>query len=97
MKNLENLIGLIGKTIKDFNIIWNFPLSINDETYNLCVIFVDGLYQAVTFNYEGILIKEVMYVRNKYNLLKLLYDEFEIQDIKDILDNKINYDKELDN
>ena len=29
------------------------------------------------------------YARNKYNLLRILYDNYDIQDIQDILENEL--------
>ena len=93
MKNLEYLLGYVGKSMDDFDIIYNFPIEISNNQYNICVVFVDNVYQALLFNYERIVIKDIEYARNKYNLLKILYDKYEIQDIQDILINKINEDE----
>ena len=93
MKNLEYLLGYIGKSMDDFDIIYNFPIEISNNQYNICVVFVDGFYQALLFNDERIVIKNIKYTRNKYNLLRILYDNYDIQDIQVILENKINEDE----
>ncbi len=90
--NLENIIGSSGRNISDFHIYHKYILSSdeNDNYFSICVVFVDGLYEAYLVNEnDGIILKTISYARNKYNLYQILFDKTNIKEYDDMVEEKI--------
>ena len=84
-KTIEDILGYIGKSIKDFH-IYDRHILIDDTNYSIIIVFVDGLWEALLVdNQTEKVIKELDYARNMMNLFDILTEKMDLPYFKDQL------------
>lgn len=87
---ITNLIGETGRSINDFHIYHSYLFIQDDKQYMISTVFVDGQYIAFLVDKEtNIILKEIIYAREKYNLYQMLFNKTGIKEYDDMVNEKI--------
>lgn len=88
MKNINDILGFIGKDIKDFHI--DSKINLNEDFY-LITVFVDNYYYCFIVSTETNKVNsELCKARNKYNLYEIIFNLTEIEYYIKIVENRYN-------
>lgn len=91
--DFDNLIGFSDRNISDFHIYHKHEFFNEDKKYSICTVFVDGCYEALLVNDSDIVLKSIIYAREKFNLYQLLFNKTGIQEYGDMVNERWNKDR----